>query len=229
MFPEDDDISPKKEAALFTLLYDFTVDAFNAFTATEELVEIYFSWMVQHSLFATIDTIGALLSGTNAYLNVTARAAVKNESWLTGLGRSMGLVTSAAPSVVRNELGKAALFSGVLSVWSVGSAVYNSYHIIKNKSRKDFAEASVHLVRQTWLTAAKVNTMLRWVKTTDGSLHFIGHRGRDWEEFLKERIGDTLQEEWKSPEYLRRYLNGHREDLKETRTELAASLVKVFL
>ena len=85
-----------------------------------------------------------------------------------------------------------------------------------------------HLVFQSWQAAAETNTLLRWVHTTNGEFNFVGHSGRQWEEFLKMKLDREIPDHWKSAEFLKIYLKDRLDELEEVSRDIQKSSKVLF-
>jgi hypothetical protein len=80
------------------------------------------------------------------------------------------------------------------------------------------------LIQQTYLAAAETVTLLRWVKCTSGSFTFVGNHGQDWEKALEVKLGRAPENDWKSADFIKIYLQDRLEELVALEAELNSKL-----
>lgn len=122
---------------LFVEVYRITTKAYITFSATEELMRMYTVLMYAAGIAAAGNAINAITSAVLAHKAAALRAALKPESWLTGVGRSVGLVKGPTVAEIGAQLGSQMKWGAGASALSVGSFAWNTTRAIQAKHKKD--------------------------------------------------------------------------------------------
>lgn len=186
---------------VFQELYNITLRAYTAFSLSEELINHYFRVAVVHGAAAASAAVSTAASGIQLALILEARRALPH------------LAKALMPSALSAA-------GGV--VFGLGSAIYHGVQAAKAHKKKVRCEQLAHLVQQIWEASAEANTFIRWVKTTSGTnVVFVHDSGREWETFLVSLRGPgQVQQEWKQPQFVIRWLNQRRLDLEGLSSDL---------
>ncbi|KAM7217486.1 hypothetical protein V8F06_007117 [Rhypophila decipiens] len=183
--------------AMFQTLWSITLRTYTAFSLSEELI-------MHYSRVALIQGSAAISSGIST-------AACSVQLWL--LLQARQAMPTLAPSLMPGILGAV---GGV--VFGLGSTIYHGVQAHKAHKKKVRCHKLAQLIQQIWVASAEANTLIRWVKTTgqgSSTLVFVHDSGREWEKFLVSLRGaGQVQEEWKKPEFVTRWLNQRRLDLE---------------
>lgn len=158
-----------KQRIAFIELYAVTIDATAAFTANEDMIEVYRLWAIKHAVSAVGNGTAAIMAFRKAAAFNTARAnatqlsnnaaaaarAVPADNVFMQAGRWLSIVKSPPPEVVRQQLTKQAaelgqkatilggktLFSAFTTAITIGFVIRDVVQIVTVKSKLDYSKA----------------------------------------------------------------------------------------
>ncbi|MCJ1391390.1 hypothetical protein MMC18_004254 [Xylographa bjoerkii] len=221
-------LSMAQKRNLFVEVYRLTTKAYATFSAVEELMRMYTVLMYSCGIAAATNAVNAVASAVLASKAATLRAALKPETWLTSIGRSVGVVNGPTVAEVGAQLGSQVKWAVGGSVLSVAAFAFNTGKAVQAKRKKDQCTKLAELIFQSWQAAAETNTLLRWVHTTNDEFNFVGHSGRNWEEFLKAKLDQEIPDRWKGASFLKLYLKDRLDELGEVSGDIQTSSKILF-
>ena len=100
-------------------------------------MRMYTALMYSHGFAAAVNGINAITSAMLASKAATLRAALQPESWLTSVGRSIGMVKGPTVAEVGAQLGSQMKWAMAESVFSVGMLAVSTVQAVQKKRKKD--------------------------------------------------------------------------------------------